>query len=328
MELVKIILPILAMLVSSTVEATVIASNSACDLPFTYGEHTFAACTTYANEGKFWCSTTDHYEGHWVLCKSINVGLPYWNGILSRYQGAVTAFGFGGAGTWVSTTTGTYRLDADHDQIIHDGGALTQISVGGSQVWGVNVHDQIWMLGKGENNEYTTWMRMPGALKDVTVSPANHVWGVNSGDAIFHWTMEGEHMEWVHIGGSLKQISAGKAGVWGVNRNDDLYYRMGTFGDNGSSGFRWQMIGGIKMTWVAVGTNFIVGITPAGAVKAYGPIGLSEEGGTVHGTWTTLYGVNLVGGQIDAYNTQMVGMDSGYLFNVNAALNRHHGGEE
>jgi len=319
MELLKIVLPILAMLVSSTVEGTVIASNPACDLPFTYHEHTFKACTTYANEGKFWCSTTDHYEGHYVACKSINVGLPYWNGIISSYQGAVTAFGFGGAGTWVSTSRGTFRIDADRDQFVHDGGALISLSVGGSQVWGVNAHDQIWMLGKREGNEYSGWMHMTGALKDVTVSPANHVWGVNSEDAIFHWTKEGEHMEWVRIGGSLKQISAGTAGVWGVNSNNWLYYRVGTVGDNGASGSHWYNFEGIRLTWVAVGSNYIVGVTPDGLIRGYGPI---TEGEPLGGHWKTLPGVNLAGGQVDAFGAQMVGLDSGYLFNIDAALHR------
>lgn len=321
MELLKIVLPIMAMLVSSTVEGTVIATSPHCDLPFTYGEHSFSTCTTYHSEGKFWCSTTDRYVGHWVYCHRVNIGLPYWSGIISSYQGAVTAFGFGGAGTWVSTSVGTFRVDADHDQFVHDGGPLTSLSVGGSQVWGVNAAGGIWMLAKHENNEFSGWMHMPGALTDVTVSPNNHVWGVNAEGAIYHWTT-GEHNEWVHISGGLKQISAGGAGVWGVNTNNQLYYRIGTVGDNGLSGSGWHMMEGILMSWVAVGSNYIVGITPEGLVRTYGPVTAGEE--PLHGHWTTLSGVNLVNGQVEAYGTQMVGLDTGYLFNVNAGLNRHH----
>lgn len=39
---------------------------------------------------------------------------------------------------------------------------------------------------------------------------------------------------WVHIPGGLKYISVGDSGVWGVNRHDHIYYRVGTRGGHGS----------------------------------------------------------------------------------------------
>ena len=45
-----------------------------------------------------------------------------------------------------------------------------------------------------------------GALKNVSVSgDGNHVWGVNSADAIYN--RAGFSGSWKRIGGSLKQVS-------------------------------------------------------------------------------------------------------------------------
>ncbi|XP_078595835.1 uncharacterized protein LOC144872941 [Branchiostoma floridae x Branchiostoma japonicum] len=49
---------------------------------------------------------------------------------------------------------------------------------------------------------------------------------------------------WESIGGRLKFVSVGSNGVWGVNSNDDIYYRTDTFENAASSGSGWQHIGG------------------------------------------------------------------------------------
>ena len=42
--------------------------------------------------------------------------------------------------------------------------------------------------------------------------------------------------------GGLSQISSGPAGVWGVNSNGNIYYRLGTYGDYGSHGSLWKQV--------------------------------------------------------------------------------------
>ena len=55
----------------------------------------------------------------------------------------------------------------------------------------------------------------------------NVVWGVNKKGQIYQRT---RHGGWNLIDGALVQVSAGQAGVWGVNRNDGIFYRQGTYG--------------------------------------------------------------------------------------------------
>ena len=45
--------------------------------------------------------------------------------------------------------------------------------------------------------------------------------------------------DWEKVSGTLKQISAGPCGVWGVNRKNKIFYREGTFGDTGDKGSDW-----------------------------------------------------------------------------------------
>ena len=48
---------------------------------------------------------------------------------------------------------------------------------------------------------------------------------------------------WKQIAGSLKQISIGYSGIWGVNSNDEIYYRSGIIQDK-KEGDIWHNIDG------------------------------------------------------------------------------------
>ena len=108
-------------------------------------------------------------------------------------------------------------------------GSLTQIDHGmTTEVWGVNVHGQIYRL-KGDH----TWMNIPGSLKHVSVGEAG-IWGVNRNDDIY---FRRDGSTWMHIPGKLKQIDSGSGTiVYGVNSNDDIYCRLGKLG---STVLRW-----------------------------------------------------------------------------------------
>jgi hypothetical protein len=82
---------------------------------------------------------------------------------------------------------------------------------------------------------------IPGRLMQVDVSPAEVVWGVNS--AHFIYLRVGSQGNWKHIRGLLKHVSVGEAGVWGVNKYDEIWYREGVSSSN-VAGTRWQKLGG------------------------------------------------------------------------------------
>ena len=55
---------------------------------------------------------------------------------------------------------------------------------------------------------------------------------MNSGDYIYRRTGN----RWQQVSGRLKVVSVGLSGVWGVNSNDDIFYRTATYGDPDSQG--------------------------------------------------------------------------------------------
>ena len=55
----------------------------------------------------------------------------------------------------------------------------------------------------------------------------NVVWGRNEDRKIYR--LKGRQ-SWEQIDGTLVQVSAGQAGVWGVNYKNMVWYRKGTYG--------------------------------------------------------------------------------------------------
>lgn len=64
---------------------------------------------------------------------------------------------------------------------------------------------------------------------------------------------------WQSVPGELTQISAGRPGVWGVNSNDDVFYREGTYGDSSVVGCRWTYVQG-KLVYVTSGSTGVIGV--------------------------------------------------------------------
>ena len=106
-------------------------------------------------------------------------------------------------------------------------GKLKVVSVGGTEIWGVNSADNIYKKSLTGN-----WVNIGGKLKQISVSDLNRVWGVNSGDNIYRRNGN----SWQQVEGKLKCVSVGQAGVWGVNSGDNIYYRTGTYGDANTAG--------------------------------------------------------------------------------------------
>lgn len=80
---------------------------------------------------------------------------------------------------------------------------------------------------------------MLGKLTQLDISSDDILWGVNSARQIYIRNGNG----WTQVGGSLKHVSVGKAGVWGVNSHRSIYYREGVTLSN-SKGSSWKRIPG------------------------------------------------------------------------------------
>ena len=50
--------------------------------------------------------------------------------------------------------------------------------------------------------------------------------------------------DWHEVGGVLKGVSIGNVGVWGVNKHDDIYYRVGTYEEPKQNGSAWLLVSG------------------------------------------------------------------------------------
>lgn len=85
-------------------------------------------------------------------------------------------------------------------------------------------------------------------MKQVSVSNAGHVWACDANERI--WYRKGANNGfalgqcWKSLPGSLKQISVGKCGVWGVNAEQQVYFRVNSFGDPDNEGTGWLRVEG------------------------------------------------------------------------------------
>ena len=180
-------------------------------------------------------------------------------------------------------------------------GKLKHISSGHSTAWGVNDADAIGKMVDisfdDEGKIQFKWVRVEGKLKNISniengVEPADEngdgedendavdedavaVWGVNSNDQI--WFQSDSDFMWEKIPGGLKQIEVGQLGVFGVNRNDAIYYRVGTNNNPSSSGSSWQRLpGGLKH--ISVGDSSIWGVNKHDAIWEMTNIEFDDEG--------------------------------------------------
>ncbi|CAB4025803.1 Hypothetical predicted protein, partial [Paramuricea clavata] len=172
------------------------------------------------------------------------------------------------------------------------GGALKYVSCGVYGCWGVNSAGQIWFrYGVTPNNcagkkwvrisgglielEFLVtgyskivalestgaiydyggdWPIIPGSLKQIDHGLSTAVWGVNRHDAIYR--LKNDKLGWQRIAGALTHVSAGEAGIWGVNGYEHIYYRIGVT-ENNPSGTSWKLIPG-KLKQIDSGPSGIV----------------------------------------------------------------------
>lgn len=142
------------------------------------------------------------------------------------------------------------NVDSDAEMETRDFANDEMLSTGETNMDDVSFTDDTMSAGYNgtmKQASQTTWKTVAGGLKQVSVGfKANEVWGVNRNEDIY-WR-QGMAGSWQKVGGKLVHVSVnGKDGeyVWGTNRNDDIYFRSGLRG-------QWKHIGG-KLTQISVG---------------------------------------------------------------------------
>ena len=116
----------------------------------------------------------------------------------------------------------------------------------------MNISLSFFTKVKNQRNTATTF---PGHPKQIDHGLTAEVWGVNNDDTIYR-LKNNIKPGWKLIPGSLKHVSAGEAGIWGVDRYDDVFYRNGVTKRN-PSGKSWQNIPG-KLKQIDSGPSGIV----------------------------------------------------------------------
>jgi len=143
-------------------------------------------------------------------------------------------------------------------------------------MWGVNKNRRIYFSSgsgqKREDERAGAWWYVAGHLKQIAVS-GSAVWGVTRNDRIFY--RNGYLGKWRRVGGRLKQIAVSGTRVWGVTRSNRVYYRKGRAG-------RWKNIPG-RLKQIAVSMDHVWGLSPHGHV-------FHRRG--QNGRWKSMSGVN------------------------------------
>ncbi|XP_035694513.1 uncharacterized protein LOC118428529, partial [Branchiostoma floridae] len=189
-------------------------------------------------------------------------------------DGSLKFVSVGGCGVWgvnkdddVYYRIGTY-LGENHPgtEWLKVDGKLKQISSGYGIVWGVNANNNVYVREgfNGGRPQGSSWTQMDGLLTMVSVSSTtNQVWGVNVNYNVYRRVgvtfANRKGTSWQQLDGSLRYVSVGPAGVWGVNCNNDIWYREGTYGDERAVGSRWRLVSG-KLKQLTVGYNVVWGV--------------------------------------------------------------------
>ena len=111
------------------------------------------------------------------------------------------------------------------------------------------------------------------------------VWGVSSSEKI--WFKSNPEDNWERIPGGLKQIEVGKLGVFGVNKNDGIYYRVGS--KNSPRGDSWQRLPG-ALKHISVGESSIWGVSKHDRIYEMTDIVFDAEGKISNPKWTRIQG--------------------------------------
>ncbi|CAG8745558.1 21364_t:CDS:2, partial [Gigaspora margarita] len=100
-----------------------------------------------------------------------------------------------------------------------------------------------------------------GKSRWCIIGDKNHVWGVNRQNQIFYRTNGDVNGVWVNVSGALKNVSVAADGtVWGVNGNDDIFRW---------NGVSWESIAGKLKQIYTSNASYIIGTNSANEIYQY-----------------------------------------------------------
>ena len=134
-------------------------------------------------------------------------------------------------------------------------------------MWGVNNDGRLIMRrGISEDSPMgKDWATVDAEpMKHVSCTAKGHVWAIDTKDKIWYrkgaCTASPNGNTWKTISGSLKQISAGNCGVWGINADQCVYYRLNSYGDPDNEGTGWLKISDGKFQQIYSGPNCVLAL--------------------------------------------------------------------
>ena len=139
--------------------------------------------------------------------------------------------------------------------------------MGDNSMWGVNTDGRLIMRrGISEDTPMgKDWATVDAEpMKHVSCTAKGHVWAIDTKDKI--WYRKGASnaspngTTWKTISGSLKQVSAGHCGVWGINADQCVYYRLNSYGDPDNEGTGWLKISDGKFQQIFSGPNCVLAL--------------------------------------------------------------------
>ncbi|XP_043935363.1 fish-egg lectin-like [Protopterus annectens] len=127
-----------------------------------------------------------------------------------------------------------------------------------------------------------------GFLNQIDAGGPQFVSGTNKSDDVVCLNRnaaipakEGSALPWINIPGKLKYYSCGTKSCWGVNSDDDIYFRTDVVTDS-CVGTQWQQITG-KLSMIEVSTeDSVYGVNSAGELYKRDGISCDNPTGT---TW-------------------------------------------
>ncbi|XP_035663692.1 uncharacterized protein LOC118407334 [Branchiostoma floridae] len=274
-------------------------------------------------------SFPDHLKEKWndASCDVTFMFICQKEGTESLWQqigGGLKSVSVGRAGVWGVSGTGQVlcRIGTYENETSPGTGwagipgGLDQVSSGINIVWGFNVHNDVFVrsgISAGSPGG-SGWTTVPGKLRQVSVSSSsNQVWGIDPAGNVLRRTGITQDnptgTDWQQIpsdlGLDLESVSVGRAGVWGVNSNYQIFYRTGTAGNETSPGTAWLPVSG-GLAQISSGDGEVWGAD----VNNYVFVRRGISAGTPEGTsWEYIEG-NMREVHISASSNQVWGVDT------------------
>ncbi|XP_072409628.1 fish-egg lectin-like [Chiloscyllium punctatum] len=178
----------------------------------------------------------------------------------------------------------------------HDGawvwvpGNLAHVTVGPAGIWGVDSANIVYRKRGG------SWLVVNGLLKQIDAGGNGIVGGVNMNDDIFcahqdeaRSAISISSPNYNHIDGKLKYYSCGMYSCWGVNANDDIYFRTAVTSSQ-CVGIEWTKVDG-RLSMIETGTDgSVYGVNSNGnvyrrdGITSQNPVGISWTPINIGGT--------------------------------------------